>query len=89
MRIGAIVANAVALLFCFALCTTFVRLLGRVGSIGTLVAGLMALWISYNVELKSRQAAFARFKVHLRTGWNPHLSRRVATTNKSRRGIPF
>jgi hypothetical protein len=52
VRIGAIVATAVALLFCLALCAAFVWLLGRVGFLGALVTGLMVLLISYNVELE-------------------------------------
>jgi hypothetical protein len=52
VRIGAIIANAIALLFCLALCAAFVWLLGRVGFLGALVTGLMVLLISYNVELE-------------------------------------
>jgi hypothetical protein len=53
---GTILANAVALLFCLALCATFVWLLGRVGFLGALVTGLMVLLISYNVELEDGSA---------------------------------
>jgi hypothetical protein len=56
VRIGAIIANVVALLFCLTLCAAFVWLLGRVGFMGALITGLVVLVISYTVELEDGSA---------------------------------
>jgi hypothetical protein len=56
VRIGAIIANVVALLFGLALCAAFVWLLGRVGFMGALITGLVVLVISYTVELEDGSA---------------------------------
>jgi hypothetical protein len=56
MRIGVILVNALAVLFCLVLCGLFVALVGRVGFLGALVAGLMVLVIAYNVELQDGSA---------------------------------
>ena len=39
MRVWIILANAVAILFCLAVCAAFVWLIGRVGFLGALVSG--------------------------------------------------
>jgi hypothetical protein len=56
LRIGMIAANAIALVFCLALCAAFVWLLGRVGFLGALITGLVVLAISYTVELEDGSA---------------------------------
>jgi hypothetical protein len=52
MRTGAILATALAGLFCIALCALFVWLVGRVGFMGALVTGIAVLFVTYMVELE-------------------------------------
>jgi hypothetical protein len=56
MRVGIILANIVAILFCLAVCSAFVWVVGRVGFPGALVTGLVVLVIAYNVELEDGSA---------------------------------
>ncbi len=65
MRIGAILANAVALTFCLAVCALFVALVALVGFLGALVAGLAVLVIAYNVEIEDGSA--------IGSSWTPGL----------------
>ncbi len=65
MRIGSILANAVALLFCLTVLALFVALVALVGFLGALVTGLAALVIAYNVELEDGSA--------VGSSWTPDL----------------
>jgi hypothetical protein len=56
MRIGAILANVVALVFCALLVALFVWLISRVAFMGALVAGIAILFIAYSVELEDGSA---------------------------------
>ena len=56
MRIGAIVATTLAVLFCSALCVLFVWLVSRLAFMGALVTGLAVLFIAYSVELEGGSA---------------------------------
>ena len=56
MRIGSLFAMALALAFCAALCGIFVWLVGRVGFMAAVVAGLAVLFVAYMVELEDGAA---------------------------------
>jgi hypothetical protein len=56
MRVWIILANAIAILFCLAVCAAFVWLIGRVGFLGALVFGLAVLLITYEVQLEGGSA---------------------------------
>jgi len=76
VRPGVMIANAVALLFCLAICAVFVLSLGRLGFMGALVTGLVTLLISYNVELEDGSAIGSAytpdlFATQLRDGGTP------------------
>ena len=56
MRVGIILANTVAILFCLVVCVAFVWLVGRVGFLGAVLSGLVVLVTAYNVELEDGSA---------------------------------
>jgi preprotein translocase subunit Sss1 len=56
MRMGSVFAMALALAFCAALCGIFVWLVGRVGFVAAVVAGLAVLFVAYMVELEDGAA---------------------------------
>ncbi|MBM6594304.1 hypothetical protein [Microvirga pudoricolor] len=65
MRLGIVIANAVAIAFCVAVCALIVALIGRFAFMGALLTGLVTLVIAYNVEIEDGSA--------IGSSWTPDL----------------